>query len=271
MRQAHLALGSPDLHLGRADVIVAACGRALRDLPDGPTFGVDLRALCGGATTVLAARLDRDDKVRVEADRVLVHTDCVESLAAGPLPLAMAERLAVLYLLHELAHLPQGIGDYAAVKALRERDETLVLQLDLAADHVAALALKHIEPNLGFADIKALQSRGLCDFPATKNHAPAARLRKARRMVSVCADVLLRRRGVLGDADGYVEASFGRGDASLALMQRGAGADRLLGLAKLDVPTLTALACAADQSQEPAAHVARLEQVVGRLVDAPPR
>ena len=167
-----------------------ACERAREALSSGPVFGLDLNLACGPSRRVRFAWLESDDKVQVTEDAILVHADCPERLARGRRDVESAGTLAALYFVHELAHLPQGIGDYSTVRRLRSVDEEALLHLDLAADHVAALVLQRVTGR-PLAELKELQAVSLCGFPSGLSHSPEARARKARRMVSVCADALL--------------------------------------------------------------------------------
>ncbi|MCA9544133.1 MAG: hypothetical protein KC613_07070 [Myxococcales bacterium] len=171
---------------------------------------------------------------------------------------------AALYVLHELAHLPQGIGDYAVVQRLRAIDEGLVLDMDLAADHFAALVVAQ----MGWAELARLkdrQGRGLCNYPVGPDHAPAARLRKARRVVSLRADCLLRQRGLLASGAGYVSAAFGS-ERGLAVVEMGRGVSTLLACAELSPRAQAVLLGAADRAADVRAATARLDAVLYRLL-----
>jgi hypothetical protein len=244
----------------RLEAMLALCRRVLRTLPEGPVFGVDLRAVCGDARDVRARPLSDDDKVRIGHDTVEVELACFEAIAAGPGDIATCARVGALYLVHELAHWPQGIGEYATVRRLRALDESAVLQLDLAADHVAALVVRAVSPEAGLLELKELQGQSLCGYPAGTDHAPAARHRKARRMASLRADVCARRAGLA--RDGFVVAWFAPSANHVALTEEGDGATRLLALAPLDVADLDVLCAAAD----PGAEIAAVDHILGGVL-----
>lgn len=242
----------------------AACEAALARLGDGPVFGLDLAKVCGTAKRVKFTDLDMDDKVRVTPDAVLVHAECPERLARGRRDPESAAQLAVLYFVHELAHLPQGIGAYPTVRGLRAVDEHTLLHLDLAADHAAAIALMRVSA-LSLAEVKHLQAASLCGFPAGPSHSPAARLRKARRAVSLCADALLCIED--GSADRFVVASFLPGETGLALHTHGGGATCLVRYGNLDGNEVSRLAAAADAASHDGARAAEVSEILRRVIE----
>jgi hypothetical protein len=110
----------------------------------GPLFGLDLEATIGEADTVVLADLPNNDKVQVVGNTIYLLQGPIEDIARCHISAEEARAWAILYFVHELAHLPQGIGDYASVVALRAISEEALLRLDLVADHVAALAYQRI-------------------------------------------------------------------------------------------------------------------------------
>lgn len=248
----------------RVVLMTRAVAGLLARLPE-RLFGVDCAAVLAGATQVRAARLRDEDKVRVTGHELLVERACLEDIARHAESDEVAAVHAQIYVLHELAHLPQGIGAYATVTALHALGEDEILDLDLAADHFAALAVSLVERR-SIVELKALQSQSLCAYPVTRSHTPAARLRKARRAVSLRADVALRRHGLLGDADGYVVANFGAPDAPLALMVRGQGATRLIPTSPLSAADTAQLHAAADASDDPHGTLDHLDAVLDRAL-----
>jgi hypothetical protein len=209
----------------RLEFFTETCSRVLAGLKHGPVFGLDLGALCGRADRVRFIELDSDDKVRLCGDSVHVHDAYALALAHEPSDLGLAAMRIALYFVHELAHLPQGIGQYSTVRTLRAIDECELLHLDLAADHVAALSLRRVEP-YALAELKRAQAESLNGFPIDSTHTPGARLRKARRSVSLCADALLSQ--VQPNDGRYVVASFAPDAARFALVAHGQGAPRTL-------------------------------------------
>lgn len=234
------------------------CQRLIASLPEGRIFGVDLRAACEGANRVVLSPLEDDDKVRIRDGRLLIVPDCFDALARSNRSVEDASLIAGLYILHELAHLPQGIGAYRTVAALRCVDEAALLQLDLGADHVAALATRLTGPR-AMAEIKDLQGHSMCAFPVGPEHTPGARQRKARRMISLRADFWLRARGVLDDDNGYVCATFGPAGHHLFLTEQGNGADRLV---------MAVEGSAADRQADRQAQIAGIDRVLDRVLNA---
>lgn len=187
----------------------------------GPLGGLELAATLGCAEAAALASLPDEDKVQVAGDAVFVSREPIEALARAPIERQEAEARAVLYFVHELAHPPQGIGRYADVQALRAISEEALLRLDLAADHVAALAWQRIT-DLPLSTIKALQARSLEDFPVTGLHSPGSRWRKACRQASLLADIQL------AAPEGPVLVIGPPTGGPRCVLRIGAGPDRLL-------------------------------------------
>ena len=255
---------SPRLGLARLDAqsyrIAAMRARseaALLAACHSPVMGIDFAAICGAARRVEFAALLNDDKVCLTPESVVVHDQCARALAAGSESPEDAELLCALYVVHELAHLPQGIGPYSVVRDLRSLGEDALLDLDLGADHVAALVVSRAK-GTQLSAVKALQLRGLCSFPVTAEHTPEARRRKARRVVSLVAESML---GLARD-DSYLCADFSPTSPVLSLIRRGAGLTRVVATATLDSAATERLLSAADALDAGGADPAEVAAIV---------
>jgi hypothetical protein len=134
-----------------------------------------------------------------------------------------AETLCMLYFVHELLHIPQGIGEFATVQRLRAVGAELTLMhLDLTADHAALLLTHRAVPRWSVTSLERLVSSSLESFPASGFHTQAARHRKAVRLVSTRADLLARERhpGAL-DRMGYLFVDYAPAGGGLFLLAYG--------------------------------------------------
>ncbi|MES2638071.1 MAG: hypothetical protein V4850_01255 [Myxococcota bacterium] len=202
----------------------------LRDLVNAPwvesAFGVDLPGLLGSARNVRFDDLSPDDKVRVSGDILLVDRE-YPSMLASETRWNSEERdaLLVLYVVHELAHFHQGIGDKTSVQALREAGaESSLMHVDLAADHVAALLTAQVVRRWSLSWLKNLQGRSLADFPVGPTHPSGSRARKAARLVGVRVDWLVREHSLVSEArlgQGYAFAEYGPAGGKLLVLVSG--------------------------------------------------
>ena len=264
-RATHLVRHSPgrfDPVAPRVEAMKTACEAALVAAARRPFMGIDFHALCGGATRVEFVDLANDDKVRVVPGAVQLHGDCVRALEASRESTADAGALCALYLIHELVHLPQGIGPYRLVGHLRALGEDALLDFDLGADHVSALVLADMH-KVGIEVIKTLQLRGLCAFPVTSAHTPEARRRKARRVVGLVAEAML---GFATD-DRYLMADFAPTAREFALLSRGAGPSRLVTAATLPAASISRLLSAADPPEAGGASPGELATLLATTLD----
>jgi hypothetical protein len=239
------------------------CEESLVEATLAPVMGVDFRALCGDARRVEFTPLPDDDKVRVSADAVLLHDACVRGLDAGPETAADAASLCALYLIHELVHLPQGIGPYPMVGRLRTLGEDALLDLDLGADHVSALVVARTN-RVDLGALKTLQLRGLCGFPVSPEHTPEARRRKARRVVGLVAEAKL---GMLSE-NGYLVADFSPESSELVLIRRGTGVTRVVAAPPLTRGDVDRLLSAADPRAAGGASPDELAAILNRVLIA---
>lgn len=131
--------------------------------------------------------------------------------------------LCVLYFLHELIHLQQGIGELETVQIVRSTGaEMTLMHLDLSADHAACLLTNTAFPRWDLLWLKNLTGRSLSAFPASTFHTQAARHRKAARLVSIRLDYLGRAMDVVTPADlggGYLFADFGPAGGHLLVLR----------------------------------------------------
>ena len=234
-----------------------------------PVFAVDLRALIGTASRVEFTKLDKDDKVRAEGEVLHVEREAFDGMIRGSRDQESTLALASLYLVHELVHVAQGIGDKDAVTRLRSTGgETTLMHVDLSADHAAALAVARAEPRWTVSWLKDFQGRSLDDFPARWTHTEASRARKAARLVGLRVDYLARRQGVSVPpalASGYLFADFGPAGGSFLLMAGGPPTS-MLGSAPLGREDAEVLARAADEANANPKGLARVDEVLLRAL-----
>jgi hypothetical protein len=184
--------------------------------------GFDPDAVLGVAKKVQLKVLPDEDKVRVAGD--VAHLDEKAMLDIVRLRWPREERVAfgVLYFLHELAHLAQGIGRKEVVTRLRATGgETTLMHLDLAADHAAALLANAAVPKWPLEWLKDLEGLSCSTFPVTPYHTAASRARKAHRLVGLRADLLARRARLLDGSAGYAFVEYGPAGGSILLMESG--------------------------------------------------
>ncbi len=190
-----------------------------------------------GGPTVAAVRkvefdlLEDDDKVVLDGFRLVVDPRPLQSLKRALATSVAFQRhspqlAALLYVLHELVHIPQGIGSMSTVRALRTAGgERELLQLDLAADHAAASMVASARQHLSLAALKEIQAAGLTAFPVDRTHGAAARRRKARRQLSVLCDAMVRRHRAVAardlPPDAYVSVCYRSCRGQLILLRHG--------------------------------------------------
>lgn len=215
-----------------------------------------------GVDRVCTATLSGSDKVAIEGTTLIVDVGELGSLARTPLSLEEQVLLGALYVVHEVIHLQQGIGDKAVVTTLRSVGaESTLMQLDLAADHLAA---RVVSGAMGHpvAHLKDLQGRSLTAFPTSAYHTSAARARKANRLVGLRFDVAARRLGILADdADEHVFCDHGPAGGELVILASGPPV-RLVGKAPLTREDAKTLSAAAD----PALPVGRIDEIAERCL-----
>lgn len=232
----------------------------------GQFYGVRADRLFDGARDVRLRPLSGDDKVRVEDGTLLVDPRPYLEIARNRVP---RERLALamLYFLHEMVHRHQGVDRLESVQAIRQSGaEESLLHLDLAADHVAALLLSAIDARWTVDQVKRLQARPA--FQVGPHHTSAARRRKARRRVSLLADVHSRASDGVGespDEGGYAFVDYSPGGGGFVLFRSGPPL-RVVGVAGLSAADAALLDGAADRDSATSQHSQRLDAIIGRLV-----
>ncbi|MDP2345594.1 MAG: hypothetical protein Q8O67_31915 [Deltaproteobacteria bacterium] len=159
-----------------------------------PIAGVDVVRLLDGVIDVrLEPQLPRELKVLIDQGVLYVDTVFAEGAYTRFRPdEALLE--SCLYVLHELVHVAQGFAEMGAVHVARGIGaEMTVMQIDLAADHVAALLLAELRPDWTVDALKDRIGRSLAAFPAGQFHTEASRHRKATRLVGSRFDLAVRR------------------------------------------------------------------------------
>lgn len=186
-----------------------------------PVCGLDLRGLLTGCRSVSFDVLPGGDKARIEPPNLVFDRDSIIGLLKA-LPPSDGLLGGLVYALHELVHLPQGLQKMRTVTQLRVAGaETTLLHLDLAADHVTALLLKELYPARTLADLKRFEGELLALFPIGRFHTPGATERKMRRLVSLRADFILRRERLISDEMGYIFVELGVGRGPIAFLASG--------------------------------------------------
>ena len=209
-----------------------------------PVGGLDVARLVGGCQTVVFEPLPSGDKVCIDGPKMSLDRDSISGVLRA-LPNVEAVSGALVYAVHELVHLPQGLQAMRTVTQLREAGaETTLLHLDLSADHVTALLLHELDRSRSVTDLKRLEGDMLALFPVSRFHTPGSAERKLRRLVSLRADYLLRRERRLPDVCGYVFVDFGESAGPIAFLASGPP-HRVLCVGQLQGATADALRAAA--------------------------
>jgi hypothetical protein len=157
------------------------------------------------------AKLEGDESLVLRGETLVVNRGDVAALAVARLSDEDLIASSALYIVHELLHRYQQIGGPAAVRVVREAHaETTLMHLDLGADHWAAVLLHRARPQWGLAALKNVQGRTLPAFPVGARHTSAARSRKARRLVALRLDALVRESAPTAADDAeYMFAEYG--------------------------------------------------------------
>lgn len=221
----------------------------LRSLETAPP--VEFGELLTAVRSSRLAELDGEDKVRIEGTELLINERDLKSLGSAALATDDLVAAGVLYVVHEVIHLIQGIGEKRRVDELRATGaETTLMHLDLAADHLAAIVLSSAFPQWSLLYMKDLEGRAAVAFPTRPFHTAASRARKAHRLVGLRLDVHARRAGLLAsDADEYVFGDYGPAGPSLAVLASGPPL-RLIGTCPLSPKDAEVLYTAADHGAE---------------------
>lgn len=225
VRPALSALATPDAAFELDEGVVERVRLELERFVNLPWLhrvgGLDVGRLLAGCHIVSFDCLPHSDKVCLEPPRLLFDRDSLIGLLEL-LPTRDTLLGALVYALHELVHIPQGLQAMRTVSKLREAGaETTLLHLDLAADHVTALLLQDLYPARTLTDLKRFEGELLEVFPIGRFHTPGSAERKMRRLVSLRADYILRRERLLEDELGYVFVDFGTGGGPIAFMSSG--------------------------------------------------
>jgi hypothetical protein len=177
---------------------------------------------------------------------------------------------ALIYFLHELAHVQQGIQEKELVAQLRACGaEATLMHVDLMADHVAALAVHELLPQWSVLDLKRLEGQLLAAFPVSPTHTPLARARKAARLVGLRLDVRLRNspRWTARQFEGYAFAEYGPAGGPFLALTSGPPIG-VVGVGHLNAEDAALLAAAADASEAPEVALHRLDAAIDRIVSA---
>lgn len=157
------------------------------------------------------AKLDGDESLELRGETLVVNRGDVAALAVARLSDDELIASGALYIVHEFLHRYQQIGGPTAVRVVRQAHaETTLMHLDLGADHWAAVLLHRVRTRWGLTALKDVQGRTLPAFPVGARHTTAARSRKARRLVALRLDALVREFAPTAVSDDeYVFAEYG--------------------------------------------------------------
>jgi len=217
-----------------------------------PVFGIDLAKLLGPATNVDFVELEQDDSVRIGQGVVQVDRRSIKSAISLPWEEEARLALGALYFFHELIHRAQGIHTKAMVDPLHAAGaESTLLHVDLGADHAAVLLAARAMPRWSLVWLKDLQGRSLVNFPVGRFHTPAARARKAQRLVGVRLDYLARASSLLAAevlGEGYLFSDFGPAGGAFLVLRSGPPVS-LVGAGTLTPKEAELLSMSADEEQ----------------------
>lgn len=224
----------------KLQVVEAELSRFLNRLPK-KICGIPLARITGSARQVKVERLTNNDKVRLNNEEIVLDSRFVAT--SYHYSEERSRAACVLYFLHELLHVAQGIGAKATVRAMRSAGaEHTLLHYDLQTDHLAAKLLHRMEPTWSVAFLKDVQGYALTAFPTTRKHKEAAQRRKRLRMLSIRADYWARRLGLLQEDqhDGYLHIEY-RQPRGLLLLFRVDSLRKRLGTTRLSQATVAKL------------------------------
>ncbi len=177
--------------------------------------GFDLSESASWIRAVKIEELDEDLPIEQRNDTLVVRAAVIRAI--WDLSMKYEERLALveMFVVHELVHLRQGIGQKSTVTKLRGHGlagETTLLHLDLGADHVAACALAHAKYADQLLWLKDLQGKSLQAFKVGSHHGFGSRYRKSLRLLALRVDLIAREQNLLGrspDSGSYAFCDVG--------------------------------------------------------------
>ncbi|MFV8749882.1 hypothetical protein ACNOYE_04985 [Nannocystaceae bacterium ST9] len=233
-----------------------------------PIFGIHVKALLAGVTRVVFHD-DLSELVTLSDTTINLQPDYYRLVfqRKGTSDESMA--LCMLYFVHELLHVPQGISEGATVQRLRAVGAELTLMhLDLTADHAAILLVNHAVPRWSIAWLKRLVSDSLESFPASSFHTHAARFRKSLRMISARVDSFARDRSAQNlEGLGYLFIDFAPAGGDLFLFAYGPPM-RVLARVALSAEEAKLLNEAAEPASEGSKSFAKIGAVLERALAA---
>jgi hypothetical protein len=176
---------------------------------------------------------------------------------------------SILYVTHEVAHIAQGFAGMDVVAQARAVGaETTILQIDLAADHTAALIARRILPSVDLEHAKDVNSRGQLTFPVGNFHTEASRQRKAVRFASARFDLVARRHWRDAESEqGFFMLDFSPGGRTCLAFFSGRSLRLVSRPLALTDAQRNALVTAVDAGSVEA-RIARVDEVVATLADA---
>jgi hypothetical protein len=233
-----------------------------------PVFGIDVRALFAGVTSVVFQD-DASEQVSMRGSTMTLSPNYYRDIHRRRGPSEEARALCMLYFVHELLHIPQGIGEFQTVQQLRAVGAELTLMhLDLTADHAAILMVNRAVPRWLIVWLERLVLGSLESFPASSFHTQAARYRKAVRLVSARVDLLAREQQRVGqNAWGYLFVDFAPAGGGLFILAYGPPL-RVLAQVEISADEARLLNDAATPSTGGVQHFGKIDGILERALAA---
>jgi hypothetical protein len=233
-----------------------------------PVFGIDVNALFAGVTTVVFQDQERE-QVSISGARMVLTPNYYRDVHHWRGASEEARALCMLYFVHELLHIPQGIGEFGTVQRLRAVGAELTLMhLDLTADHAAILMVHRAVPRWSITWLERLVLNSLESFPASSFHTQAARYRKAVRLVSARVDLLAReQQRAKQDTWGYLFVDFAPAGGGLFILAYGPPL-RVLTQIEISAQEAKLLSDAASPTNDGTQHFSKIDEILTRALAA---
>lgn len=233
-----------------------------------PIFGISMKAILAGLNRI-EFQDDLSELVILTGSTIQLHPVYYRDVCRRSGPGDESLALCMLYFVHELLHVPQGISARDTVQRLRAVGAELTLMhLDLTADHAAILLVHEAVPRWPIAWLKRLVSTSLASFPSSSFHTQAARSRKSLRLCSARVDALARERAAARlEGLGYLFIDFAPAGGDLFLLGYGPPM-RVLAQAPLSSAEAKRLHDAAEPPRDGDPPKPSIDDLLVRLLDA---
>ena len=175
------------------------------------------------AQTFVIKPLSNDDLVTIHQQNICIDSTYISLLEQSELDKETKIVRAMLYAVHELIHHAHHLELKPNVKAFRKVSESALMEIDLEADHWAAVFMSRVFPEWTLFALKHEQALCLKDFLVSKNHTSLARKRKALRLVSLRSDFyLMKKQGSTNPTlKGYSVVLLSKDQKHMAIMLHG--------------------------------------------------